>query len=91
MRLLILGCSGFIGRELVPILLTAGHQVTLVSRKRSLSWLNKYNSGSIITLPIAHGEGRFQCDEDTLNRLEDEDCIALTYSNNLNLDAFIII
>ncbi len=33
MRLLLLGCTGFIGRALVPQLLNAGYQLTLVSRK----------------------------------------------------------
>ncbi|MFL0773339.1 MAG: NAD-dependent epimerase/dehydratase family protein, partial [Prochlorococcus sp.] len=33
MRLLLLGCTGFVGRELVPRLLAAGHQLTLVSRR----------------------------------------------------------
>ena len=31
-RLLLLGCSGFVGRELVPFLLELGHTITLVSR-----------------------------------------------------------
>jgi uncharacterized protein (TIGR01777 family) len=34
MRLLLLGCTGFVGRELVPFLRTKGHQLTLVSRSR---------------------------------------------------------
>lgn len=33
MRLLLLGCSGFVGRALVPYLLELGHQITLVSRR----------------------------------------------------------
>ena len=33
MRLLLLGCSGFVGRELVPFLLNLGHTLTLVSRR----------------------------------------------------------
>lgn len=33
MRLLLLGCSGFVGRELVPFLLDLGHHLTLVSRQ----------------------------------------------------------
>ena len=33
MRLLLLGCSGFVGRELVPFLLHLGHALTLVSRR----------------------------------------------------------
>jgi uncharacterized protein (TIGR01777 family) len=32
-RLLLLGCSGFVGRELVPFLLELGHSITLVSRQ----------------------------------------------------------
>lgn len=35
MRLLLLGCSGFVGRALVPYLLELGHQCTLVSRRDS--------------------------------------------------------
>lgn len=34
MRLLLLGSSGFVGRELVPYLLELGHSLTLVSRRR---------------------------------------------------------
>ena len=40
MRLLLLGCTGLVGRELVPTLRDAGHQITVVSRRshRSVSW-----------------------------------------------------
>lgn len=34
MRLLLLGCTGLVGRELVPLLITAGHTITLVSRQQ---------------------------------------------------------
>ena len=33
MRLLLLGCTGLVGRELVPLLLAAGHALTVVSRQ----------------------------------------------------------
>ena len=33
MRLLLLGCTGFVGKELVPSLLEEGHQLYIVSRK----------------------------------------------------------
>ena len=43
MRLLLLGCTGLIGRELVPMLRQAGHQLTLVSRQQrpepAVAWL----------------------------------------------------
>ena len=33
MHLLLLGCTGFIGSELVPRLLKAGHHLTIISRR----------------------------------------------------------
>ena len=34
MRLLLLGCTGLVGRELVPMLQAAGHSLTVVSRRQ---------------------------------------------------------
>ena len=33
MRLLLLGCTGFVGKELVPALLNEGHELCIISRK----------------------------------------------------------
>ena len=46
MRLLLLGCTGFIGSELVPRLLRSGHQITIISRKKQRKSKN-YDSNSI--------------------------------------------
>tara|TARA_B100000073_G_scaffold104495_1_gene83695 strand:+ start:1472 stop:2416 length:945 start_codon:yes stop_codon:yes gene_type:complete len=35
MRLLLIGCTGLVGRGLIPLLQAAGHQLTLVSRRSS--------------------------------------------------------
>ena len=35
MRLLLIGCTGFIGRELIPRLLSSGHELIVISRKRT--------------------------------------------------------
>ena len=35
MKLLLLGCTGFIGKELIPKLINSGHELTIVSRKKS--------------------------------------------------------
>ena len=35
----------------------------------------------MIELPIAHGEGNYFCDVDTLKRLEDEERIAFRYAS----------
>ena len=48
------------------------------------AWLRDQTVGSEIVLPIAHGEGRYQCSEDTLKQLQDDDAIALRYCNNPN-------
>ena len=47
-------------------------------------WLQSYGEKGRLVLPIAHGEGRFQCSEETLKQLQDEDAIALRYLNNPN-------
>ena len=47
-------------------------------------WLEHHSLGDGLTLPIAHGEGRYQCSEDTLKQLQDEDAIALRYRTNPN-------
>ena len=33
MKLLLTGCTGFIGRELIPLLLKEGHCLTVISRQ----------------------------------------------------------
>ena len=48
------------------------------------SWLQGYGPGAAITLPIAHGEGRFHCDPDTLKQLNDQGQVVLRYRNNPN-------
>ena len=35
MRLLLIGCTGLVGRGLIPVLQAAGHQLTIVSRRAS--------------------------------------------------------
>ncbi|MBE9241916.1 phosphoribosylformylglycinamidine synthase subunit PurQ [Synechocystis salina] len=44
-------------------------------------WTQGYQSQQVITLPIAHGEGRYFADEDTLKGLEDNGQILFRYSN----------
>ena len=34
MNLFLIGCTGFIGRELVPQLANAGHKLSILSRKK---------------------------------------------------------
>ncbi len=43
-----------------------------------------YNAGDVIGIPIAHHDGNYFADEDTLARLRDEDRIAFRYTENPN-------
>ncbi|OKH14386.1 phosphoribosylformylglycinamidine synthase I [Fischerella major NIES-592] len=47
--------------------------------RNDLDWTQAYSSGEIITLPIAHGEGRFYADRPTLAELEDNGQIVFRY------------
>jgi phosphoribosylformylglycinamidine synthase len=47
-------------------------------------WLQGYAAGETITLPIAHGEGRYQVAADQLAELESQGCLVLRYRQNLN-------
>jgi phosphoribosylformylglycinamidine synthase I len=54
--------------------------VTLNANTNSSSfWMRGLEEG--IDTPVAHGEGRFLCDEATLKHLEQHNLIALTYSS----------
>ena len=50
MHLLLLGCTGFVGRELVPQLLQAGHQLTLVSRRLARGYAAEQADGRVTWL-----------------------------------------
>ncbi len=47
-------------------------------------WFSNYQSEQTINLPIAHGEGCYFCDKDTLKELQDDQSIALRYIHNPN-------
>jgi phosphoribosylformylglycinamidine synthase subunit PurQ / glutaminase len=43
---------------------------------------SRYERGQRIVLPIAHGDGRYSADDDTLDRLEGEGQVVLRYAPN---------
>jgi len=51
--------------------------VTLEAVNRSSIWTRSVDRP--VNIPIAHGEGRYVCDDDTLKRLQDHDRIAFRY------------
>ena len=58
--------------------------VDLVVSNPSSPWLQGYGLGETITLPIAHGEGRYQLDAEHLDQLEQEGRVVLRYADNPN-------
>ncbi|HEY9797287.1 MAG TPA: phosphoribosylformylglycinamidine synthase subunit PurQ [Leptolyngbyaceae cyanobacterium] len=44
-----------------------------------LPWTSAYSAGEVLTLPIAHGEGRYYADTDTLKALEDNGRVLFRY------------
>lgn len=49
--------------------------------RTDLPWTSAYSTGQVITLPIAHGEGRYYADADTLKALEDHNQVLFRYCN----------
>ncbi len=47
--------------------------------RQDLAWTRAYPCGATLTLPIAHGEGRYVCDDDTLKQLQDRGQIVFRY------------
>ena len=45
---------------------------------------NGYNAGDVIDIPIAHHDGNYFADADTIARLQSEDRIAFSYTDNPN-------
>ena len=45
---------------------------------------NRLNQGAVVSCPVAHGEGNFICDKETLARLEDKNQIVFRYTEGSN-------
>lgn len=58
--------------------------VELRVQNNNTMFTSQYEAGEIITIPIAHGEGNYYCDEETLKKLEANNQIAFRYASNPN-------
>jgi len=54
-------------------------RVTLRVENADTPWTSAYEEGEVVEFPIAHGEGRFEIDDDRLDELENEDRILFRY------------
>ena len=87
-------CNGFqvlTESGLLPGALMRNAGLKFVCKPVSLSveetqsiFTRKYNKGQSVVFPIAHGEGNYYADEETLNRLEGEGRVMFRYRDNPN-------
>tara|TARA_Y100001968_G_scaffold278767_1_gene274286 strand:+ start:11195 stop:11848 length:654 start_codon:yes stop_codon:yes gene_type:complete len=87
-------CNGFqILTELglLPGALTKNKNLNFICESTELkinsnrsNWFQNLKHKDSISLPIAHGEGRYQCSDTTFKELQDDDLIAIKYINNPN-------
>jgi phosphoribosylformylglycinamidine synthase I len=82
-------CNGFqilTEAGLLPGALQRNAQLKFVCRDVGLKvetsnspFTRAYNAGQLLRVPVAHGDGNYFADADTVKRLEDEDRIAFRY------------
>ncbi|SER63603.1 phosphoribosylformylglycinamidine synthase [Gracilibacillus ureilyticus] len=60
------------------------HFEDLVVENNETIFTSSYKKGEVISIPIAHNEGNYYCDEETLARLRENNQIVFTYKNNPN-------
>ena len=58
--------------------------VTLSVEETQSAFTRKYGKGQSVTFPVAHGEGNYYADDETLNRLEGEGRVMFRYQGNPN-------
>ncbi|CAH0120576.1 MULTISPECIES: phosphoribosylformylglycinamidine synthase subunit PurQ [unclassified Paenibacillus] len=56
------------------------HPATLRVENNGTPFTNQYEQGELIDIPIAHGEGNYYCDEETLNRMKKNNQIVFRYA-----------
>jgi phosphoribosylformylglycinamidine synthase len=58
--------------------------VSLRVENNRLPFTRRYEAGEHITIPVAHHDGNYQADPDTLDRLEGDGRVAFRYSGEVN-------
>jgi phosphoribosylformylglycinamidine synthase len=59
-------------------------QVKLKVENNQTFFTNRMAKGAIVSCPVAHGEGNYICDAETLKRLEGENRVVFRYAENTN-------
>tara|TARA_B100000700_G_scaffold152118_1_gene168878 strand:+ start:3750 stop:4679 length:930 start_codon:yes stop_codon:yes gene_type:complete len=75
MKLLLIGCTGFIGRELIPLLLKEGHSLTVISRQSKEKLKNIAHSSSLKLIQMNPAQSSSWKNDDIQNSLKSCDGI----------------
>jgi phosphoribosylformylglycinamidine synthase subunit PurQ / glutaminase len=59
-------------------------QVKLKVENNQTFFTNRMEKGAVVSCPVAHGEGNFICDAETLKRLEGENRVVFRYTEGTN-------
>ncbi|WP_395662571.1 phosphoribosylformylglycinamidine synthase subunit PurQ [Aestuariivirga sp.] len=59
-------------------------QVKLKVENNQTFFTNRMQKGAIVSCPVAHGEGNYICDAETLKRLEAENRVVFRYADGTN-------
>ncbi|WP_374329928.1 phosphoribosylformylglycinamidine synthase subunit PurQ [Aestuariivirga sp.] len=59
-------------------------QVKLKVENNQTFFTNKVAKGTVVSCPVAHGEGNYICDPETLKKLEAENRVVFRYTENTN-------
>ncbi|MFD2706889.1 phosphoribosylformylglycinamidine synthase subunit PurQ [Salibacterium lacus] len=87
-------CNGFqvlLEARLLPGAMQFNKNLKFICRPTPLTVVNagtmfttEYEQGSTVTIPVAHGEGNYYCDDDTLDMLKQNERIVFTYQDDIN-------
>ena len=82
-------CNGFqvlCEAHLLPGALTRNHELHFLCRDQTVkienttsAWTSNFTKGQEIVIPLKNGEGSFQCDDETLKSLEDNNQVIARY------------
>jgi len=57
-------------------------RVELKVERTDLPWTQAYSVGQVVTIPLAHGEGRFYADKETLEQIEANNQVLFRYASD---------
>jgi phosphoribosylformylglycinamidine synthase len=61
-----------------------GRDVPLSVENSQSAFTSRYGAGEAVTFPVAHHDGNYQADDDTLDRLEGEGRVTFRYAQDVN-------